>query len=276
MPIPVRIKHEVRKFHLLIDALIGRFFCKQANLKDLSNIPHVLMKPVNFRDFAYSRISHFSQFLVLPGYQNQSPATCDLKVYQDALVYTYILDNFPVGARLLEIGGGESRVIRALKDRYDFWNLDKLEGEGFGPKALFSDKGFHLVSDYIGSFSPKLPDEFFDLVFSISTLEHIPQDSATINSVIEDIQRLLRPGGYSLHCVDALFFKDQYVCPDFVSMIHQRGMVPTPLPQFGTMLADPDLWLLPKYSYYTRWYHLVRKSMSSFGYPFSINILWQK
>ena len=276
MAVPIQIKKKIRKFHLTIDSWIGRLFWNYPCLIELSEFPHDVLTPEKFYHFLYSRLSHFTEFHVLPGYHCQSPATCDLKVYQDALVFTYILDNLPKGARLLEVGGGESRVIEALKNQYEFWNLDKLEGEGFGPKVLYSDKSFTLVSDYIGSFSPKLPNEYFDLVFSISTLEHIPQDRLTISAVIEDIQRVLKPGGYSLHCIDALISKDHFIFPDIISVLHQKGLMELPIPSKDTLLADSDLWLLPKYSFYTRWYHLVRKSMSSFGHPFSINVLWKK
>jgi hypothetical protein len=100
----------------------------------------------------------------MPIYATQVTSTCDLKVYQDLLIYSFIINNLTPGSRILEIGGGESRVIECLKRDYEFWNLDKLEGKGFGPKRLLNTDGFILVKDDIGNFSKKLPETYFDLV----------------------------------------------------------------------------------------------------------------
>jgi len=260
----------------MIDSMVGRIFAQYPSMTNLVQIPHKPLLPENFKHFRYSRWSHFRQFRVLKVYKGQSPATCDLKVYQDSLVYTYIRDNFPPGARLLEIGGGESRIIAALKDQYELWNLDKLEGEGFGPTNLFSREGYKLVLDYIGKFSKELPDDYFNFVFSISTLEHLPDDNSTIDSVIQDINRVLKPGCYSLHCVDGRLISDRLVIHKIVSILQQRGFSQTNEVCFADLIADKDLWLLPKYTYYARWYYIIRKSIENFGYPLSINILCHK
>jgi hypothetical protein len=78
-------------------------------------------------------------FTLMPIYQRQTLNSCDLKVYQDLFVYSFILENIPKGARILEVGGGESRIISCLKEDYEFWNLDKLEGQGQGPKINYQN-----------------------------------------------------------------------------------------------------------------------------------------
>ena len=45
---------------------------------------------------------------------------------------------------------------------------------------------------------------------------------------------------------------------------------------FDTLFFDDDLWLLPSYAFYSRWYPLVKESIKTFGHPFSVNMLWQK
>lgn len=208
--------------------------------------------------------------------EKQSPATCDLKVYQDSFAYSFIRDNIPQGATILEIGGGESRIIKTIRNQHEIWNLDKLEGSGFGPKDLLDDQGFHLVKDYIGAFSPELPNESFDLVYSISTVEHFSKEPDAVQAIIDDMNRLLKPGGYGLHCVDAILYEDHYFVHPLVKEIEKQGYLSYSLPSFSTINNEPALWTLPPYAYYTRWHHLVKKSMREFGRPFSINLIWQK
>ena len=46
------------------------------------------------------------------------------------------------------------------------------------------------------------PDGYFDFVFSISALEHVPDDNQDyLRDIWDDIDRILKPGGYSLHCL---------------------------------------------------------------------------
>lgn len=119
--------------------------------------------------------------------------TCELKISQDALVYTFFLDNFSQDSDLLEIERGESRIITPIKKDCEIWNLDKLEGSGFGPKKRDQANGFHLVQSYIGEFSPDLPTSYFDLVFNISTIEHMPKSPELINHAIDNFHLLLKP-----------------------------------------------------------------------------------
>ena len=48
----------------------------------------------NIKSFSYSKLSHFQLFRGLPfqsyNVGDPDPAVCDLKVYQDCLVYCYI------------------------------------------------------------------------------------------------------------------------------------------------------------------------------------------
>lgn len=276
MTIWISTRKIIRKIHLAVDGWIGILYTRQPSLARLSAQPHEHLKVDEFTDFIYSQKTHFKRFRVLPNYRNQSPATCDLKVYQDSLIYTFILDNFPTGSRLLEIGGGESRVISALKKQYEIWNLDKLEGVGFGPKELWTQAGFRFVQDYIGTFSSELPNDYFDLVFSISTLEHLPTDQANVDAVLADIHRLLKPGGFSLHCIDGLLYQKYYYVHPIVSAAYDQSLVSYSKIDFDTLFFDDDLWLLPSYAFYSRWYPLVKESIKTFGHPFSVNLLWQK
>ena len=276
MTIKKKIRNFIRRAHLAFDGWVGRIFSKQGRFEELASKSHNPLKMDNMAEYSYSKKWHFPQFHILPIHKNQSPATCDLKVYQDSFAYTFIRDNLWEGARILEIGGGESRTIKEIRGKYDIWNLDKLEGSGFGPTDLLDDEGFHLVKDYIGSFSRLLPEASFDLIYSISTMEHFPKDEQTVQNIINDMDRLLKPGGFCLHSVDALLFEDHFFVHPLVKKIFDAGLTTYPLPSFEQLASDISLWTLPPYAFYTRWYHLVKQPLKEFGLPFSINLVWQK
>jgi SAM-dependent methyltransferase len=271
-----RLRRMLRTWHRSFDGLVGRAFSRQPSLRELAGTVTDRPGVENFSCFLYSRGEHFKAFDLLPIYMNQSPASCDLKVYQDLFTYTFIRNNLQPGTRLLEIGGGDSRVIPALQSDYELWNLDKLEGVGFGPRDIPAPAGARLVRDYIGAFNSQLPDGAFDLVFSISTVEHFSGAPEDVRRIIADIQRLLRPGGYSLHCIDGLLYADRLFVHPFLDMAHRELHGVACQDDFKTISRDPDLWRLPKFAYYTRWYHLTRRMLADFGYPFSLNVFWQK
>ena len=91
------------------------------------NWPH----PGNIADFSYSKLSHFALFRGLPfqsyNVGDPNPAICDLKVYQDYLTYCFIRNNVAPGSRILEVGGGDSRILKFFSKEYECWNADKCE-----------------------------------------------------------------------------------------------------------------------------------------------------
>jgi glycosyltransferase involved in cell wall biosynthesis len=224
-----------------------------------------------FDDFVFSKKNHLALF----GSRSPMGPDSDLKAYQDALVLNFILDNIPEGARLLEVGGGESRIIAAIENRYECWNIDKLEGLGNGPLAI-RPKGHRLIRDYMGNFNRELPANYFDLVFSISTLEHVPEDEATFRNICLDIDRVLKPGGYSLHCFDIIVRNDgvwtNRLLPfisGFFNTLHR--FVP-----LSELRAHPDLWGMSQLAYERGWAHVTKKSYAEHGMPVSYNVLWRK
>lgn len=271
-----KFRQSIREAHLVFDGLIGKLFSKQKSLGAKSKKPHKPITMDEIASFSFSKTGHFKKMVPLPIHNSQSPATCDLKVYQDSFIHTFIMDNVAPGAKILEIGGGESRVIKEFHEQYEFWNLDKLEGSGYGPKSVMDDFGFKLVRDYIGNFSKGLPDNYFDLVYSISTIEHFSNQPKDLMAIYQDIQRLLKPGGLSVHCIDALLYEDHYFVHPFVDYVYEQEAPIFPLVSFKELMTCQNLWTLPPFAFYTRWYHLVKKSMRKFGHPFSINILWKK
>jgi len=269
-------RKKIWDLHREVDGFLGEIFTQQKQLKYVADSRQHNFKITDKNQFLYSKKEHFSFFHLLETHKNQNPATCDLKVYQDLFVYSYIIDNLPRGSKILEIGGGESRVIEVLKNDYKFWNLDKLEGEGFGPKNIASSEGFIHIKDSIGNFSRNLPDNYFDLIFSISVIEHFPQSYEALSAIYNDMNRVLKKGAFSIHCIDSLRFSQRIWFHPFIFLLEEK------LPEIdltgysNIILADEDLWVLSNYAYYTRWFSKTHKSIKNFGSPFSTNLIWQK
>lgn len=127
-----------------------------------------------------------------------------LKNIQDAWVLSELVDGR--GLRLCEVGGGHSRVLRELAKHNACVNADKLEGAGNGPRSVPQIPGVETIPAYLGDFDPRLADASFDAVFSISVLEHVPDDR--LADCFADMARILRPGGVMLHAIDLYIFDE--------------------------------------------------------------------
>ena len=229
-----------------------------------------------FQNFTYSKRSHFNIFRRFDFYKNIHPDAADLKFYQDTLVYNFITQNLPPGAKLLEIGGGNSRIIEALKSDYECWNIDKLEGQGNGPTQIKNSNGYRLVLDYIGNFNFQLPNNYFDCVFSISTLEHLPEDEQKFKNVCDDINRVLKPNGLSLHCIDIVIKKTFVWTKGILPYIFKNIQTLNQMVAFEKMQQDSDLYVMSEFAYQRHWQSITKQSYTEFGKPVSYNILWKK
>jgi SAM-dependent methyltransferase len=121
-----------------------------------------------------------------------------LKAIQDAWVLSELHGSRNL--RIAEIGGGDSRVLEHLKKHNEVWNVDKFEGVGNGPTKMQRSPGIRYAPVYLGDFDPSLPDGYFDIVFSISVVEHIGDDA--LPNLFKDASRILKPGGRLLHAID--------------------------------------------------------------------------
>lgn len=235
----------------------------------------------DFQDFTYSKQSHLYKLPRFGEHTGVDHNLANLKLYQDIFVYNFIVDNLPPGSKLLEVGGGNSRIIEALQHQYEIWNLDKFEGVGNGPLQISNDRGHHLISAYMGEFSPELPDDYFDCVFSLSTLEHVyPETEATFKNVCDDINRVLKFGGLSLHLFDVVSEKEgvqtnvwtnQLLLYIFQNIETVNQMIP-----FAKMQKDPDLYVMSEAAYNMMWEPITHQSYQLFGKPLSYNVLWKK
>ena len=122
----------------------------------------------------------------------------ELKFAQDLAVYALLRGMS--GARIAEVGGGRPRILSRLAAMNECYNVDKFEGAGGGPTSVTSITDVHNIPTYIGEFDVAIPASWFDVVFSISVVEHI--DSVRLNAFQQDVVRILRPGGFFVHAID--------------------------------------------------------------------------
>lgn len=119
--------------------------------------------------------------------------------------------DFKQGQKIIEAGGAYSTLPKYLAKEFD---LEAWVGDDFGegsdesiwsrwgdprdlptknPEVKYSYKNF-------GSFSETHPSDYFDRIFSVSTLEHIPWGVRL--DVLKDMNRCLAPSGRQLHTID--------------------------------------------------------------------------
>lgn len=234
----------------------------------------------NFDRYTYSKKSHLS---LLAYYSNElyghqiDFSLCDLKCYQDLLIFGFIKENIPLGSKILEVGGGNSRVLDKLSQIYECWNIDKFEGLGNGPVTEHDKNNYTLIQDYIGNFNSELKDEYFDFVFSISALEHTPSDDKRLfPKILMDINRVLCPDGCSLHCFDLVMSQTSIWTNPLLPYLFDNS---SPLHQFipfSELLSDDDIYVMTEAAYDKCWRSITQKTYEQFGKPFSYNILWSK
>lgn len=129
----------------------------------------------------------------------------DLKNVQRPWAVKAAAASAPPPCRVLEIGGGEPVVSGMLSELgYDVTLVDPYDGFGNGPTEfeIYSAKFPHvrLVRDYFRSGMAGFQPNSFDLILSVSVLEHIPAEA--LDSCFAAIREFLRPGGTSFHCFD--------------------------------------------------------------------------
>ena len=236
--------------------------------------------PYNFGEFTYSRVQHYGLFHEM-GCDQQlfrqdlvGDEWSSIKSYQNCLVLAFIRSFVPKGARILDVGGGKSLIVGLLQNEYECWNVDKFEGCGNGPKDI-PQGNFKVVRDYMGDFSLEIPDHYFDLVFSISVLEHVPDNPLSWKRIREDMDRVLARKGYSLHCVDVTL-RGGVICTNGILWeLFNEEKTFNKRVDFPELNGCKDLFVLSRREYDGHWKkYCGGRSYEEWGRTFSYNVLW--
>jgi len=110
---------------------------------------------------------------------------------------------------ILEVGHGAlSPTFEVFKDQKSI-NLFGIDD--YNPDITVSSvalnrlrnryKNATFFSGYVGNdTSPELPSNFFDLVYSVSVIEHLPVDD--LPTFHSELHRIIKPGGLQVHSYD--------------------------------------------------------------------------
>jgi len=123
--------------------------------------------------------------------------TLNLETQSPRIVeYPWTLTNFPAACKVLDIGSSGSQLPVMLACLgFDVWTLDARKYE-------YTDLNSNLHSITGDLRRTDLPDNFFDVVTAVSTLEHIglgrygdPVDTEGDRNAIKEIKRIMVPNG---------------------------------------------------------------------------------
>src|SRR5690606_30581037 len=101
--------------------------------------------------------------------------------------------------RILEFGHGPTSPLFDLLDEdIELWGLDHYSTtDCYPPHAYDAFRKAHprarFELGYLGKSVPALPSGYFDMVCSVSVIEHIPPEQ--LADAFSEIHRILRPGG---------------------------------------------------------------------------------
>ncbi len=227
-----------------------------------------------FQDFTYSKRSHFEQFSRIGDYVAFDVDDCDLLPYQNLFAYNFIIDNLHPGAKILQIGEGYLPILDELKQDYECWSI---ECTSQGTQASDESKGYKVITDKIGDFSDQLADSYFDCVFSLSVLTKVPEEEKLHENIYQDINRVLKFGGVSLHLFDILVKQDNVWMNGMLSYILDKSKTLQHSVTSPTQIqADSDLYGMSKAAYEKMWQPAIQQTYEQFGQPVSYNVFWRK
>jgi len=149
-----------------------------------------------------------------------------LKMYGYLTVYDQICKLKP--KNVLEVGAGLNLLFfKVFGHELEYWMIDN--GSLYPNPTEFREKislmkGVNFVDGLLGDFSKELPGNYFDMIFSISVLEHTPRKKTELaGDVCRDMYRLLKPGGFSIHTIDIT--PDNNIGLQFLKSMKKIGFV---------------------------------------------------
>lgn len=179
------------------------------------------LRNLDFRKPAVSR----TRFCV-PRQSRTSGLVSPSRSLTEAFLCRQLPAMLPVGEiRVLDIGCGAGGLVRLLAElgyRGSYVGIDIQDGFDRSEQPGF-EKSFLAIDAH-----QYRPDDKFDLVISVSALEHIPDDAR----LIQRLGEFLRPGGLQLH-----FVPSEWALPVYLWHGYRQYTVTSLAERFGTRQA---------------------------------------
>lgn len=130
--------------------------------------------------------------------------------------YQFVYSEINNSKKILDAGCGITFFPFFLKEKYPGINLDLLD-YSISTEKFFKNFDFKFINSDLNSLD--IQNEYYDLVYSISTLEHID----TYPRVIKELIRILKPGGKLVITFDVSFSKHDFIntknVDEFINLI---------------------------------------------------------
>lgn len=110
---------------------------------------------------------------------------------------------------VLEVGhGAGSFILKMFENDIEMWGLDdevkdSLVYENDLKRMRDECPNVKFVKGLLGGNVKELPDNYFDMVCSVSVIEHIPEDQ--LQSAFDETYRILKPNGIVSHSYDVYY-----------------------------------------------------------------------
>ena len=138
---------------------------------------------------------------------------------------------------------------------------------------MANTEDFKIIDGLIGSFSEEMPDNYYDFIFSTSLAES--KNSNSFELILQDINRLVKPGGYVLMCNVFMIKEPEMRLSPFSEYILQNQKMINRRVNSLKISLDNDLYTLNENFYKQVWEPVIGKSIEDFGLPYSYNFLWK-
>jgi len=149
---------------------------------------------------------------IAQGHIPKRPITYHLKYVQDVIAMREIANYCVVRGQerltIGEVGANHSRILPDLQGQghqcFAIDVYDRAIGGGYTAKPGGVAYGFYDC--LMGESQGIIPDCLFDVLFSVSVVEHVPP--VGLGAFFADNQRVLKPGGIMIHLID-LYVTDE-------------------------------------------------------------------
>jgi hypothetical protein len=127
----------------------------------------------------------------------------------------FILENckFQEGMKVVEIGGAYSDLPQHIAQTYgcevhviDDFGVESAEPLwnrwGSREELMQKNPDVKYIFERVGNIdNPNIPLDYYDVIFSVSTIEHIPHEKV-MKQVFLHSEKMLKKGGIMVHCID--------------------------------------------------------------------------